>query len=196
MKDQKNEKTVKTNRQRFFHMIIKLGSLGSKIILCEMCITSLVDFLDCSNFVSQKILETILYNLKITDRGRRIFIKNFDGQLERDSRGIPYWNVYLQTTALTTSRCLARTISKELLKTKNSIDHNIDICPLSNFQECEREKLFSIPKSDFYPGYFSQVILNFEELLKNEQVKEVVKEIPEKYRILLENKDELEIDNY
>jgi len=118
-------------------------------------------------------------------------IKNFDGQLERDSRGIPYWNVYLQTTALTTSRWIARAISKELLKTKNSIDSNIHISPvdnfLDNFQQCEREKLFPIPKSDFYPGHFSRVILNFEKLLRNEQVKEVIKEMLEKYRVLIYN---------
>ena len=93
---------------------------------------------------------------------------------------------------MTTSRCIARAISKKLLKTKNSIDPTIRIRPLDNFQQCEREKLFSIPKSDFYPGYFSRVILNFEELLRNEQVKEVIKEIPEKYRVLIDKKDELE----
>lgn len=54
------------------------------------------------------------------------------------------------------------TISKELLKTKNSIDPNIHIRPLGNFQQCEREKLFSIPKSDFYPVHFNWVTLNFE----------------------------------
>lgn len=190
MKDQK--KVFKMNRQRYFYMVIPLGSIGSKIILWTMSTTSLVDLLLTSNFVSQKILETILYNLRITDRGRLISLKNFDGQLERDSRGIPYWNVYLQTTALTTSRCIARAISKELLKTKNSIDSNIHISPVDNFQQCEREKLFSIPKSDFYPAHFSRVILNFEELLRNEQVKEVIKEMPEKYRVLIDNKDELE----
>lgn len=191
MKDQKNEKTFKTNRHRYFHMVINLGSFGPKIILWTMNTTSLVDLLLTSNFVSQKILKTILYNLRITDRGRLISIKNFDGQLERDSRGIPYWNVYLQTTALITSRCIVRAISKELFKTKNSIDPTIHISPLSNFQQCEKEKLFSIPKSDFYPSHFSQSILKFEELLKNEQVKEAIKERPEKYQVLIENKNEI-----
>ena len=88
MKDSKNEKTVKSNRQRYFHMIINLGSIVPKINLSTMHITSLVDLLLTSNFASQKILETILYSLRITDRGRLISIKNFDGQLERDSRGV------------------------------------------------------------------------------------------------------------
>ena len=191
MKDSKNEKTVKPNRQRYFHMIIKLGSIVPKINLSTMHITSLVDLLLTSNFAPQKILETILYSLKITDRGRLISIKNFDGQLERDSQGIPYWNVYLQTTALITSGCLARAISKELFKTKNLIDPTIHISPLSNFQQCDREKLFPIPESDFYPGHFSRAILRFEELLRNEQVKEAIKERPEKYRLLIETKAEI-----
>ena len=103
MEDSKKEKTVKPNRQRYFHMIISLGSIVPKINLWKMLITSLVDLLLTSNLPSQKNLETILYSLRITDRGRLISIKNFDGQLERDAQGIPYWNVYLQTTALITS---------------------------------------------------------------------------------------------
>lgn len=68
-----------------------------------------------------------------------------------------------------------RAISKELFKIKNSIDPTIRISALSNFQQCEREKLFSIPKPDFYPVYFSWSVLKFEELLRNNQVKEAIK---------------------
>jgi len=190
MEDSKKEKTVKPNRQRYFHMIISLGSIVPKINLWKMLITSLVDLLLTSNFPSQKILETILYTLRIRDRGRLISIKNFDGQLELDAQGIPYWNVYLQTTALITSRCLARSISRKLFKTKNLIDPTIHISPLSNFQQCDREKLFPIPESDFYPGHFSRTVLRFEELLRNGQVIEAIKERPEKYRLLIETKAE------
>ena len=191
MEDLKKEKTVKQNRQRYFNLIISLPLILRKINLSKMLITSLVDLLLTSNFPSQKILETLLYSLRITDRGRLISIKNFDGQLERNTQGLPYWNVYLQTTALITSRCLARSISRKLFKTKNLIDPTIHISPLSNFQQCDREKLFPIPESDFYPGHFSRAILRFEELLRNEQVKEAIKERPEKYRLLIETKAEI-----
>lgn len=71
-------------------MIIYLGSIVPKRNLWKMLITSLVDLLLTSDFPSQKILETILCSLRITDRDRLISIKNFDGQLERDAQGIPY----------------------------------------------------------------------------------------------------------
>ena len=45
MEDSKKEKTVKPNRQRYFHMIIKLGSIVPKINLSTMHITSLVDLM-------------------------------------------------------------------------------------------------------------------------------------------------------
>ena len=197
MKDLKNEKTVKPNRYHYFNIIIKLGSIGPKINLSTIPITSLVDLLRTSNFVSQKILEMILYNLKVIDRGRLISLKNFDGQLERNSRGIPYWNIYLRTTALVTGRCLVRAITKELFKTYNSIDATInplvvdpviDIRPLNNSQKCDKEALFSIPESgfDFYPGYFCLDIIRFDELLEDEKIKEAIKEQPEKYRLLLD----------
>ena len=92
-----------------------------------------------------------------------------------------------------TSRRFARAISKELFKTKNLIDPTIHISPSSNFQQYDREKLFPIPESDFYPGHFSRAILRFEELLRNEQVKEAINERPEKYQLLI--KTETEIKN-
>ena len=174
MKDKKNKATPIPSRQRYIHMVIKLDSIGSKIMLSTMSNTSLVELLMAYNFVSQKILEKSLYNLRIIARDRLIVLQNFDGQLERDSQGIPYWNVYLQTTALITTRCLAKAISKDLFKTNQSVDSTLKIHYFSNFQRCQREKLFSIPNSDFYPGYSSQIVLQFEELLQNDQVQEAI----------------------
>lgn len=85
MKAQENKKTLKTSRQRYFQMLFTLGSLGSKLNLWTEDTTSLIDLLVTFKFVSQEILEKTLYNLRIKDRGRLISIKNFDGQLERDS---------------------------------------------------------------------------------------------------------------
>lgn len=148
--------------------------------------TSFLDLLLDYNFVSQEILEMSLYNLKILDRGRLIFLQNFDGQLETDSQGIPYWNVYLQTTALITSRCVSKAISKDLFATKQSIDSTINIYSLSNFQQCQRKKVLIIPNSKFYPGHFSRVVIQFKELLKTDQVQEAIEKRPE---ILLLNKE-------
>ena len=53
MEDSKKEKTVKPNRQRYFNMIISLGSIVPKRNLWKMCITSLVDLLLTSNFPSK-----------------------------------------------------------------------------------------------------------------------------------------------
>ena len=237
MEDSKKEKIVKPNRQRYFHLIMRLV-----------------------RFVPQKLLELTLYDLVITNRDRQISIKNFDGQLERDSEGIPYWNIYLQTTALTTSRSVLTAISEaldiplpfywkkytfliknfpdqisldtipnpiqipfEITKDNNGIydfnnycydssslydpytvrmmefftnDIDVDlselfeISSLSDFQQCKREKLVSIPNSDYYPGYFSKSILEFEELLKDERVIQKIKEMPKRYPFWRENKDE------
>ena len=51
MEDSKKEKTVKPNRQRYFHMIISLGSIVPKTNLWKMLIISLVDLLITSNFL-------------------------------------------------------------------------------------------------------------------------------------------------
>ena len=175
-----HQKTVRPNRQYYFNMIIRAASSPKNL-------KKTVDFLNFSlksNFTSQKYLESVLCNLKIIDRGRQIFLDDFDVQLERNSRGIPYWNLYLKTTALITGRCLARKIAKELFNADNLIDRNIDITPLSDSQRCNREKLFSIPESRFYPGHFSKTLLKFEELLKNEEVREAIQGRPDKYQLV------------
>ena len=97
-------------RQKYFKMVIKLCLSDSKLNLQLIRVQSLIDLLVISKFVSQSILEKTLYSLKIKDRNRLISLDNFDGQLECDLQGIPYWNVYLQTSALTTSRSIAKSI--------------------------------------------------------------------------------------
>jgi hypothetical protein len=76
MKDQENKKTLKTSRQRYFQMLLTLGSLGPKLNLWTEHTTSLIDLLVTSKFVSQELLEKTLYNLRIEDRDRLIYIKN------------------------------------------------------------------------------------------------------------------------
>jgi hypothetical protein len=170
---------MKPHRHRYFNLIINLAlvTVTSEIEFWKMDTISLLELLRISKFVSQKRLETKLYSLEITDRGRLIVLENFDGQLERTSQGIPYWNVYLQTTTLITARCLGIAISKAVLKTKDSIHPTIDINPLDSFQRCERKKLYSISKfhiskSKYDPGYFSKTVLQFEELLSDDLVTE------------------------
>jgi len=189
MTDSIDKKIVKPTRHRYFNMIIRLSSIVAKTKLHSMPSASLLDLLRSSHFVEQKVLEIILYKLKIIDRRRKIALKDFDGQLELDSGGVPYWNVYFQTTALITPRRLTKAISQELAE--RLIDPTIYISPSSNFQQCDREKLSSIPKSEFWPGYFSMIILRFEKFLINEQIQEAIKERPEKYCPCLKAKAEI-----
>jgi len=182
----KDKKIANFSRQRYFQMFVYLGLSGSKLDLRTKRIDWLIELLLTSKFTSQSKLEKVLYNLTFKDSDRLIFLKDFDGQLECNLEGIPYWNVYLQTSALTTSRCIAKAVSKELFYTKNTIDPTIKIHFFSQFERCQRERLFSIPNSDFYPGYFSLISLKFVDLLKTDQVKEAIKETPEKYHMLID----------
>jgi len=187
MENPNHKEKSRANRQRYFHLLIHLDLKRSRITLLTISIASLIDLLTNSNFVSQKGLERILYELKIQDRNRIIYLKDFDGQLERDSQGIPYWNVYLQTSSLITARCLAKALSKELFNTKNSIDPNLHLEVSSSFQQCKRENLFRITGSEFDPGHFSLTVLKFKKLLKNKQIQELIKENPDNYLSLIMN---------
>jgi hypothetical protein len=105
----------KPGRCRYFEMRINLGITGPKANLWVNA-TTLIDALRATKFVDELSLETILYSLKVESRGKSIQLKDFTGQLQRDKKGFPYWNVIMQTQSVTTAPCIGRAISKKYLK--------------------------------------------------------------------------------
>lgn len=185
-KDSNYEKKRRMFCHRYFQMFIEVGLTGSMVNLKSIHPKSLIDILNNSKFVPQSILEDTLYSLIIKDLNRVISLDDFDRQLERDSQGLPYWKIYLKTSALITSRCIAKSISKELFMTTSSIGPRIHIHPLHRFQPCDRGKLFSIPSSRFSPGFCNWVTIKHLELLQTDQVKEAIAETPDKYYLILD----------
>ena len=131
MVNQKQKEKFRVNRHHYFHIAIHIGLRESRIKLLKLSMLSLKEILTHSQFVGQKVLEKILYELKVQDRNRVISLTNFDGQLERDSQEIPYWNFYLQTSAVITARCFGKALSKELFHTQNVIDGDLKVEPIS-----------------------------------------------------------------
>ena len=198
-----SKKIIKISRHRYFQMFIRLSLTAHKLNLRSTPPNKLIDLLIICQFVSQALLEKILYDLRINDRGRTIKLQDFNGQLERDQAGIPYWNVYLQTNNLITGKCIQKQIEKKLTYHQSVISHTVEIHPLSQFKECQRKDLLlpsDLPQDIFskshhtytseytyepyVPGYFSQTTVTFLNLLKTKEVKEVIKATPQRYHIL------------
>jgi hypothetical protein len=177
-----NQRKIGT-RQRYFQMLICLGIYGLKLSfnLVSKERTNFIYLLKNSGFIEQSTLENTLYNLKFRHGNRIIYFENFDGQLELNEEGMLHWNLFLQTNILTTSRFLAISMSNELFKTKNKIHQTVRIQPLTDFQRCQRKDLFWIPNSNYYPGYFARITVQFLDLVKNDQVQEAIKASPNKY---------------
>jgi hypothetical protein len=145
----------------------------------------LVTFLKVCQFATQIHIETALYCLRIIDRGRVILLKDFQGQLELDeSTKMPFWRVYLETTALTSSKSLIKSFlwylfprdrgwrkDKEKFKIIKSF---IKVSYVSNLDKLVKENRFSIldsKNSDWFPGYFSRNIVQFQKLFCTTEVK-------------------------
>lgn len=182
---EKNSGKTGAGRYRYFRMTVSIGIGGPKTIF-EVDIPTLLVILVASRFSPQLALEKILFSLKITDQARLIRLKEFVGQLERDSiNGAPFWNIFLQTTSLTTPRRIARVVSKELFQTKNTIDSRIKVKPLTTFQVPPKKNRFVLENSDWYPGYFDNNTVQMASLLEKKEVLESIKSNPTRYQILI-----------
>lgn len=126
MKKKDLKQTVGT-RYRYFQLCIKLFNSSKPIYLrpnmpfSGMIPHKLKVILVCFEFLSQKLLETILFKLQINERGRRISLTDFNGQLEQDPQGAPYWNIYLETSTLTTGKRVKQAMYEALVKIKGKI---------------------------------------------------------------------------
>jgi hypothetical protein len=77
MELQKKNQTL-NSRHRYFQILIYLGFIAPTSIVIEGLLTLML----ATKFISQTIIETILYKLWIPDRGRLIALEKFHGQLE------------------------------------------------------------------------------------------------------------------
>ena len=99
----------KPTRNRYFQVLICLGIGRIKFDLMNN--NDLVKLLLASGFLTQEVLTKMLYNLKIKYEGKDIYLKNFNGQLEKKEDGSPFWNIFLETNIVTTKRVLAKVFS-------------------------------------------------------------------------------------
>jgi len=128
----------KPSRSRYFKIFIHLGISGTKASLWASDAT-LIDALKVTKFVEELFLEKVLYELEIEGHGKWIKLNNFSGQLERDEKGVPYWKIIIETTAVTTSHCIGRAISNKLFHTDHKVDSSIKVRPINNFEEIQKK---------------------------------------------------------
>jgi hypothetical protein len=173
---------IKKGRHRYFKMLIYMGGLAGKKVNLWIDNNTLNKILKLNGLISQQVLEKTLYDLNIFDRGRSIMFQNFEGQLERDERtGVPYWKISLETKSLITGRRISREIYN-----KFGVEYSIiKIFPTTSFEIMKKEKRFYLAESDWYPGYFNKQILNLLELLSKREIKDTIRDAPEKYRLLI-----------
>jgi hypothetical protein len=174
---------IKPGRRKIFQMCILVSLEGPRANILR----NAVEFMKANQFVGQSVLEQYIFRFNILDRGRYIRIEKFSGQLELDQYSeLPCWNIFLLTNTVTTARCLARAVSKKLFNTKNTVHPAVKIRAIDHFQRVKKENRLSFPSTVWYPGYFSERTLKFEQLLAEAEVQDLIKEVPEKYQSLLE----------
>jgi hypothetical protein len=183
MKTKLESSQNKTGRYRYFQILIKITLTSQKANLWIHA-NALIAVLVSTQLVPQVALEEALFRLQILDRGRQIQLSNFSSQLERDNQGLPYWNILLETTSLTSGPSIARAISKKLFPTENAIDPRIKIYAMDSFGELKKEERFPLKDSEWHPGYFTKTTLILDDLLAKEEVRESIKAAPDKYKIL------------
>jgi hypothetical protein len=179
---------ILSSRHRYFQILIFLGFIASTAIMTQ----DLITLMAATEFIPQTKIERILDKLKIPDRGRLIGIEKFHGQLEKDRRtGLPYWNIYVTTQNLTTRKRLFDALLKKLQPTQDKIIKTaistLEVHAVLSFHELEEKNRFLFPNTVWYPGFFSDQTVLFDKLLTNDDVEEVMKTYPEKYKEMLKD---------
>jgi len=170
----------KSTRNRYFQILIRLGIDRIKFDL--MSNKDLVKLLVISGFITRVVLMKKLYNLRIKYEEKNLYLKDFNGQLEKEENGSPFWNIFLETNILITKRSLAKLFSSELLGNHNGIDDRLKVYSLSELKKPNRKKLFSIDNSNFFPGFFNRSFIQFQELSEREEVKELLEiDLPKQF---------------
>jgi hypothetical protein len=161
----------KTTRNRYFQVLIFLGLDRIKFKL--MSHKDLVQLLAVSGFLTQVVLMKTLYKLRTEYEGKGLYLKDFNGQLEKEENGSPFWNLFLETNIVITKRALAKLLSSELVGNKNGIDPSLKVYSLPELKKPPRKNLFSIDHENFFPGFFNRSFMQFQELSEREEVKEL-----------------------
>lgn len=175
---------IKPGCHKIFQICILVGLEGPRANIWR----NAVEIMKATQFVGQSVLEQYIFSFNILDRGWYIQIEKFSGQLELDQDSeLPCWNIFLVTNTVTTSRCLARAVSKKLFNTKNTVHPAVKIRAIDGFQRVKKENRLSFPSTVWYPSYFSERTLKFERLLEKAEVQDLIKDVPEKYQSLLED---------
>lgn len=177
-----------SGRHRYFQIFIFLGFIAPTAIRIQ----GLTTLMSVIEFISQTRIERILDKFQIPDRGRLIGIEKFHGQLEKEEKsGLPYWNIYIITQHLTTRKRLLDALLKKLQltqdKTIKTAISTVEVHSVSAFHELHEGNRFRFPNTVWYPGFFSDQTVLFDKLLTNDDVEEVIKTYPEKYKKMLKD---------
>ena len=107
------KKIKKKSRSKFFHIFIRPRLYGQ--VLRELTKDDIRLIFQMIKFLKVATLDTILQDLIITDRGRKIQIEKYLYQMEQPEQfETPYWRIILQTSAVTTGLSLKRALQNEI----------------------------------------------------------------------------------
>lgn len=87
------------------------------------------------------------------------------------------WNIVIETNRLITKRLLGKNLSRVLFGKKNEVDRRIKVNSLVKFVKLFRERMCRVRSGKFFPGFFSRPYVQYKELSKSEEVKEILKHI-------------------
>lgn len=176
-----NKHNCKSGRYRYFQLHIRFALFTSKNFLWGDNAT-LVSLLKSNNLISQEKLEKLLFNLEVQSLNQVNKLVNFYGQLERDfENDAPYWNIICETRYVTTPRIVGSFLSKQLNPSLDFIDPIVKVKAISKLEELDEDKRFSLPDSNWYPGYFSHAIMYVSQMLKNQEILKAIEERPDKF---------------
>lgn len=174
---------VAGNKTRFsmFEVVISLDNhiIEKKNIkdLRSLREHELLQLMESSNFVSQNKLEEIISKGEFSARGESINLStftSFSGQLEKDERNKPYWRIFVTSRITATPTVIKKYFLEKLFQDEkdsslikvSAIENEIEIKNKLN----QKRWNISDGNSKWYPGRIRKAIVEFQDLLEDEEV--------------------------
>ena len=169
-----NFKRTKT-RFNIFQVVIAfdyptLQDLGS------LTDNELLKLMQSSNFPTQRELEQILEKGKFSARGESNNLStftDFTGQLEKDERSLPCWKIILKSRITCTPAVIKKYFVERLGEKEGcSIQVRIE----EEFAVEKKEEYWNLINSEWYPGIIRKTIVEFQSLLEDAEVQNLIKQ--------------------
>ena len=179
----------KKTRFHFFQMVINMKSVPGKSF-SELSNNDILKGMSNSDFVTQQLLEDLLFKGSIRSKNTFTEVIEYKGQLELgETLNRPHWQVFLETSRQTTPKSVVEYFSKAIFNQNQN--PSIQVTAIKNVKYSSeyvmKDERLILPDSCWFPGRFTKESISFRKQLEGDEVMMEIYSNPRIYQKYINN---------